>query len=178
MRLSVFSHKLHRVSAYVIAIPFLVILITGILLLLRKDLPFMRSGGEPNIKVEQIQKMEYVFNVIDDRFNVRFDDIKAVHLYINRGIYRVDDKQGKTYNLKADDLTTISTYVKKDTISNFIFRLHEGTIFGDFTLYFIYLPSSIFMMLLLFSGIYFLTIRIKKKFATKRQQKHQYFNKK
>lgn len=151
--------KIHRYSAYVVILPFMVILLTGIILLLRKDLPFM-SGGDAAFKIERFASIELVFAEMERR-GVSEDEIKTVALRKNKGLYTVTDSK-TIYSFRADTLELVNQQSANSSFRKIVFRLHEGTIGGGLTLYFIWLPTAIALLFLSGSGIYFLTLKRRK----------------
>lgn len=159
MKLIKTMSKIHRYAAYIVVLPFALILLTGIILLLRKDLPFM-SGGDATFKVERFVSIEDVFSEMAKR-GVSAEDIKTVALRKSKGLYTVTDSE-TIYSFKADTLALVDKQSANSSFRKIVFRIHEGTIGGDLTLYFIWLPTAIALLFLSGSGIYFLTLKRRK----------------
>jgi uncharacterized iron-regulated membrane protein len=152
--LRIFSRKAHRLGSIVIALPLLLVIGTGILLQLRKELPWVQpptkkgSGKEPTISMEQILSATRsvaetgVSNWADiDRVDVRPKDGIVKVLCRSRWEVQVDFRTGEVLQ---------SAYRRSELIEG----LHDGAWFSDSARVYLYLPVAVVLLGLWVSGLY------------------------
>ena len=120
MKLSVLSRKLHRWGAVLVAVPFLVVLVTGILLQLKKQIVWVqpptqkRTAKEPSVSFEQV--LAAVKGVPEaevstwkdiDRVDVRPKDGVMKVTCMNRYEVQVDFQTGEVVQVAYQALATL-----------------------------------------------------------------------
>ena len=154
MRLPALSRKLHRWGAIVAFAPIAVIVVTGFLLLLKKEVswiqpPTMRgSGGAPTVQFERILEaaraapgagIEGWKDV--DRLDVRPED----------GLVKVGGKNGM--EVQIDSITGEVLHVGRRR-SDLIESIHDGSWFWEGARLWVFLPCTIVLFGLWCSGVY------------------------
>ena len=163
------TRKIHRIGAIIIALPFLIILITGLLLQVKKDVAWVQPISQvgvsnvPIISFEQILKISTSVPEAEitswydiDRLDVRPDKGMVKVRAINHWEIQIDTKTGDILQVE---------FRRSDIIE----ALHDGSWFTDATKYWIFLPSGFIVLVLWVTGIYmyFLPILNKRRNAKK-----------
>lgn len=152
--MSKFWRKYHRLISIVIAIPFLITITTGILLLFRGQVAwispqFPEGSGELNISFDQILEAA---RTVPDLKVASWKDVSRITVR--------PDKGSITLRSKNSDLEIQIDGGSGDVIGEgvsrtpFIQSLHEGTIYGgNIGRFSVALPVALGVLLLLISGV-------------------------
>jgi hypothetical protein len=148
------NRKLHRWGAIIVALPFLVVLISGLLLQLKKQLPWVQPveqrvrGAVPALSLPQILE---IAKAVPEAGITHWDDVDRFDVRPAKGIVKV---QSNTHWELQLDLATgnvlQSAYRRSDLIESF----HDGSWFSDAAKLWIFLPSAVIVLGLWVTGIY------------------------
>ncbi len=163
------SRKLHRWGAVLIAVPLLLVICSGLLLQLKKQVAWiqpttMRGSGEtPNISMEQILRITSGHR--ECQVN-SWQDIERLDVQPGRSLVKVQCKNRWEIQIDLRDGSMLSSAYRR---SDFIESLHDGSFFGDTSKLAIFLPSGAILLGLWISGVYlwFLPIIVKRRKAKK-----------
>ncbi len=148
------SRKLHRWGALLTAIPVFLVISTGLLLQVKKEVPWVqpptkRGSGEPaNLPWAEI--LEIARSVPQAQIQ-SWDDIDRLDIRPDRSLIKIRSRNH--WELQVDwnsGAMLQSSYRRSDWIES----LHDGSLFGDFSKYFIFLPSGLILLGLWFTGVY------------------------
>ncbi len=148
------SRKIHRWGAIIIALPFLIVLISGIFLQLKKDVPWIQpitqSGVQPSPEISFEQILETAKTVPQAEIQT-WADIDRLDVRPTKGIVKV--RAVNNWEVQIDTYTgeILQTEFRR---TNIIESLHDGTWFHDNAKLWIFLPSSIIVLVLWITGIY------------------------
>ena len=154
MRFSTLNRKLHRWGAIISALPILVILISGIILQLKKDYDWIQppsckgKGQSPVVSFDRI--LEAASTVEEAKIN-GWSDIDRLDVQPGKGLVKVQAKN--SWEIQVDTETgeiLQSAYRLSDMIED----LHDGQFFHASVKMWVFLPSGIILLLLWISGIY------------------------
>lgn len=140
--------KLHRQLSIWVAVPFFLILVTGIVLQLRNSFEYLQPSvvkttvvpGQPVLTIEQ------VIEKLGDRKN----EIEQI-------IFR-PEKNNVSVRLKGEievQLNPQTGEILKEAKrrTSFLIELHQGSLFTKVGQYAIYFPAALILLFLLFSGV-------------------------
>lgn len=148
--------KIHRWGAILIALPFLIVLITGLLLQVKKEFSWIQPPSQkgsisyqtPEIGFQKILDISTSDPKADisswqdvDRLDVRPDD----------GIVKVRSVTGWELQIDLGTGTILSSMKRR---SDVIESIHDGSWFHDQAKLWIFLPSAIVVTILWITGIY------------------------
>jgi uncharacterized iron-regulated membrane protein len=158
---------MHFWLSIIVAIPFLIVLLTGVLLQVRKQVSWIQPPTQRGVSnIPQIS-MDSILQVVKKIPVAKVDDwgqISRMDVRPSKGIVKVQVKSGIEIQV---DLETAEVLQVAERNSDLIEALHEGTWFFDDANYWIFLPSSILMIGLLCSGFYLIfkgiVVRLKKR---------------
>ena len=147
------TRKLHRWGAVACAVPLLLVIGTGLLLQLKKQVtwvqPPTRKGEESNLPQTQWPDILAIATTVPDAGVNSWADVDRLDLRPSRGIVKVRCKN--RWELQLDIATGAvlsSTYRRSDLIES----LHDGSFFSDVAKLWIFLPSGIILMGLWVTG--------------------------
>ncbi|RNC85630.1 MAG: PepSY domain-containing protein [Balneola sp.] len=148
------TRKIHRWGAIIIALPFLIVLITGLFLQLKKDVAWIQPASMegvstiPSITFEEILEVSKTIPEAEisswahiDRLDVRPDKGMVKVRAINHWEIQIDTETGEV--LQAE-------FRRSDIIE----AMHDGSWFHDLAKHWIFLPTGIIVTILWITGIY------------------------
>ncbi len=154
MKATILNRKLHRWGSVLIAVPFLLILLTGLLLLLKKDVawiqPPTQRGSEttPSISFDRI--LEIATKI--DAAGIRdWGDVDRLDVRPSKGMVKVRAKNRVEVQI---DTATGQVLQVAQRRSDLIESLHDGTFFHDRVKLFVFLPCALVLLGMWCTGIY------------------------
>ena len=146
--------KFHRWGAVLVALPFLIVIVTGILLQLKKDWHWVQpptirgQGKEPTITFAQI--LAAVRSVSEAEVH-SWKDIDRIDVRPSHGNIKVTCKNRWEVQLDGQTGEILhSTYRRSDLIESF----HDGSWFSDSAKLWVFLPTAFIVLGLWITGIY------------------------
>jgi uncharacterized iron-regulated membrane protein len=152
------NRKAHFWGACVCAIPILIVIATGIVLQLKKELawvqpPTMRGSlGNPAITFEQI--LNTAKTVHEAEIN-NWEDIDRLDVRPKKGVIKIRSKN--RWEIQIDHQTgkvMQVAYRRSDLIES----IHDGSFFHDKVKIWVFLPSAIVLLTLWITGVYLFVI--------------------
>jgi len=148
------NRRLHRWGAIAIALPLLVVIGSGVVLQLKKDVDWI----QPPTKRGQGPPLTLTFDEILDlarqepRAEIQtWDDIDRLDVRPGRGVVKV--RSNNRWEIQFDTSTgetLSSTYRRSDLIES----IHDGSFFHNKAKLWIFLPSGVILLFLWITGIY------------------------
>jgi len=171
-----FNYANRRTHAWIsmcFAVPLVVVIITGILLQLKKQLPFVQPIERAGVTHEPVATpAQYLEAINRGKLDgaVTWKDVQRVDIRPSKGIAKVILKSDVEYQV---DLGTGHVLQRELRMSDFIESLHDGSFFaGDISKLGIFLPAAIGLLVLWVSGIYMfwlpLVVKLRKSRAAKK----------
>lgn len=152
----------------VVVVPSIVVFGTGLLLQLKKQLPWVQpaeqrgTGQEPSIDMAQVLEACRSNPAAGVR---EWSDIRRIDVRPSRGMMKVWTKSDHEVQIDAGTGRVLQVAYRR---SDMIESLHDGSYFGDRTKLWIFLPSGIVLVLLWASGVYLFWLPI----VVKRRRSH------
>jgi uncharacterized iron-regulated membrane protein len=146
--------KLHYWSSIVIAVPLLLVLVSGILLQLKKQVPWiqpptMRGNGKaPTISFERIlaAAKEVPGAAVSD-----WESIERLDVRPGKGIVKIRCKNSWEIQVDTHSGEVLqAAYRRSDQIED----IHDGTFIFDKAKLWVFLPASVLLLILWISGLY------------------------
>jgi uncharacterized iron-regulated membrane protein len=154
VNLRIWNRKLHRWGAVATALPFVLVLVTGLLLQLKKQLPWVQPPEQRTAARVPALSMAAILATAraEPRAGVReWSDIDRLDVRPSKGIVKVISTS--RWELQLDLATGAllqSTYRRSDLIES----LHDGSFFTDTAKLWIFLPSGLVVLGLWLTGVY------------------------
>ncbi len=164
------TRKLHRWAALICCVPLLLVILSGLLLQVKKQLPWIQpptqSAGHSDMSISWQQILDVVIRDPDAGVN-SWQDIDRLDVRPGKGIVKV---QCKTRQELQIDLGTgqvlSSTYRRSDLIES----LHDGSFFGEWAKLGVFLANGLLLLGLWISGAWLWYLPLKARAAKKRRQ--------
>lgn len=159
------SRKLHRWSGILIAVPLLLVIVTGLMLQLKKQItwvqPETKRGGSPELALSWAEILESTSSVTESGVE-SWDDIDRLDVRPSKGLVKVRCKN--RWEVQLDSVTgevLSSAYRRSDLIES----LHDGSFFSDFVKLYVFSANGFLLLGLWLTGawLWYLPIRAKRK---------------
>lgn len=150
----VFFRKTHRWGAFLVAAPFLLVVVSGLLLQLKKELSWVQPPTKKGRGKEPTLPMDELLAVVKDRREVgvsSWADIDRLDIRPKDGVVKVQCKN--RYEVQVDFQTGDVLQVEYRR-SDLIESLHDGSWFGEEAKLWVFLPAAAVVLGLWFTGMY------------------------
>jgi CubicO group peptidase (beta-lactamase class C family) len=154
MKLSIASRRLHRWGAVAVGLPFLVVICSGLLLQVKKQVTWVQPPEQrtavpvPSVPWETVLAAAQALPQAEVK---TWEDIDRVDVRPSKGILKVITKSRWELQLALADGTVLQTAYRR---SDFIETLHDGSFFGDAAKLWIFLPAGVVVFGLWLTGLY------------------------
>ncbi len=158
------SRKLHRWGAILTALPMLLVIVTGLLLQVKKQVTWVQPAtvkrGEMVPEVSWDAVLNAAKGVPEAAVN-SWDDIDRLDVRPSKGVVKVQCNNRWELQL---DLQTAEVVASNYRRSDIIESLHDGSFFSDAAKLWLFLPNGLILLGLWGTGIYlwFLPILVKR----------------
>jgi CubicO group peptidase (beta-lactamase class C family) len=154
MRLSLLSRRLHRWGAVLTALPLLLVIGSGLLLQVKKQVPWVQPVEQrtavrvPGLSWDLILAAA---QAMPEAGVTGWGDIDRIDVRPSKGILKVITTSRWEAQLALADGAVLQTAYRR---SDLIEHLHDGSFFGDPVKYWVFLPAGILLFGLWLTGIY------------------------
>ena len=159
-----FNRKTHYWGSILCALPILIVIGSGVVLLLKKDVDWIQppstqgSGSEPSLSFEQILT---VSKTVKEAKIQGWADIDRLDVRPRKGIVKVRANNDWEIQIDSQSNEILQVAYRR---SDFIESIHDGTFFHETVKLWVFLPSSLILLVLWITGLYlFLTMHFKKR---------------
>jgi uncharacterized iron-regulated membrane protein len=165
------SRKLHRWGAIAFCAPLLIVILSGILLQLKKHVAWVQpetaDAGHNRLQVSWQSMLEAVAKIPECEVR-SWSDVERLDVRPDRGIAKIQcrNRQEVQVDLASGDVLAVN-YRRSDLIE----MLHDGSIFGEIVKLGVFLPNAIALLFLWFTGLWlwYLPFRVNRKKHKRRQ---------
>ncbi|REL25889.1 PepSY domain-containing protein [Thalassotalea euphylliae] len=167
MKFATLNRTIHKWASLVIALPLLLVIVTGILLLVRKEFAILQPPTQHGIaKVPTIDFATILANTKTvDVANVNsWQDIDRLDVRPSKGVIKVRTKSSWEVQLDSETGKVLQVAYRN---SEFIESLHDGTFFQKQANLWLMLPVAIVLLLLWLTGLYLFCLPYYKKWRRK-----------
>ncbi len=163
------NRKVHYWGSIICAIPIVIVIATGIILILKKEIawvqpPTVRGEGKiPDVSFEQILT---ITKSVQKAGIQSWADVDRLDIRPGKGVIKVRGKNQWEIQIDHNSLKILHVAYRR---SDFIESIHDGSYFHDYAKLGVFLPSAIILFVLLVTGLYlfFKTFFTKKKSTKK-----------
>jgi len=148
------QRRLHRIGALISALPVLVILLSGLLLQLKKDVDWIQpptrtgSGSTPELPFEDLLQ---VVRAVPSAEVEDWQDIERLDVRPDRGVIKVRARNRMEVQVDATSGEVLQVAHRR---SDLIESLHDGSWFFSGAKLWLFLPAGLLLLLLWVSGVY------------------------
>jgi uncharacterized iron-regulated membrane protein len=167
--LNKWTRKLHRWGALLTFIPLLLVIVTGLLLQVKKEVPWVQPPTRKGSVKEPRVAWETVLSVCQQEPQAgieSWEDISRLDIQPGKGIIKVQTAKHWELQLDLADGKLLSSNYRR---SDWIEQLHDGSFFGDWAKLWLFLPNGLVLLGLWLTGAYlwYLPFYAKRKKARK-----------
>jgi uncharacterized iron-regulated membrane protein len=148
------SRKIHRWGSILIALPFLVVLISGLLLQVKKEVAWVQPPTQSGVSTDLEISFEDIIKIsssVEKAGIKQWEDVDRLDVRPDKGIVKV--RGVNNWEIQIDTKTGDVLQVEFRR-SGIIEALHDGSWFHDSAKLWIFLPSGIIVTILWITGIY------------------------
>ena len=148
------NRKVHYWGALVVALPVLIVIVTGILLLLKKDIDWLQpptAAGQGNVPTLSVARILEVSKSVPEAGIAGWADIDRVDLRPRKGVLKV--RARNSWEIQIDHQTGEVLHVAYRR-SDLIEALHDGSFFHAAAKLWVFLPASVVLLALWVTGVY------------------------
>ena len=154
MRFARPSRKFHRIGAVVSAVPVLIVLVTGLVLQLKKEISWIQpptaKNDAPGLEIAFDDVLAAIRTVPEAGLQ-SWEDVDRLDVRPGKGIIKVRGKNRWEVQVSATSGKVLQTAYRR---SDFFEELHDGSWVGEGSKLWIFLPSAIILLILWFTGAY------------------------
>lgn len=168
---NIWSRGIHRWGAILVALPLLLIIGSGLLLQLKKQIPWVQpptKRGAEKVPTLSFEEILAAAARAPEAGIQSWADISRLDVQPGRGMVKVQAKNH--WEVQVDTATgeILQTRYRR---SDLIESLHDGSFFGDNAKLAIFLPAGILLFVLWVTGIYlWLLPSLARRFAVRRRR--------
>lgn len=154
MKFNILNRKIHYWLSFVVAVPILIVIVSGLLLQTKKHFSWIQpeelrgASRTPLISLPEV--LEVSKSVAEAEIET-WDDINRVDVRPSRGMLKVWAKNNWEIQIDAETGAILQTAYRR---SDIIESIHDGSFFSDAVKMWIFLPAGIILLLLWLTGIY------------------------
>lgn len=153
MRLSPLSRKLHYWASALVALPVLLVIVTGLMLQVKKQVPWVQPPerrGTGTAPVVDFDRVLEACRGVPEAAVAGWDDVARMDVRPSRGLIKVSCKNGVEVQLDAGTGAVLQAAVRR---SDWIESLHDGSFFSDGVKLGVFLPSCLVLLGLWLTGL-------------------------
>lgn len=148
------SRKLHRWGAILIAVPTLLVISTGLLLQLKKEISWVQpptaKGSNAGLTISWNEILSAVQSI--EQVDIQsWEQIDRLDVRPAKGIVKVRCKNRWEVQLDANDAAVLSVAYRR---SDLIESLHDGSFFSDYAKLYVFFANGVVLFILWLTGIY------------------------
>ena len=160
MKLSKLSRTFHRWGSILILLPLMIIIVSGIILQLKKEFAFIQpptqagTGSQLSISFDRILE---VAKTVRQAEIASWDDIDRLDVRPGKGMVKVRGKNRWEIQIDAQTGEVLQVAVRR---SDLIESIHDGTYFHDSFKLWVFLPAGLILAVLALTGLHLFCFRI------------------
>jgi uncharacterized iron-regulated membrane protein len=152
-RLKATNRNIHHWGSIAIALPLAIVIVSGVLLLLKKDVDWIQP---PTIKGEQsgvtlgFDEVLSIARTVPEAGVQTWDDVDRLDVRPDKGMLKVRANSSWEIQIDANSGAILQVaYRRSDVIES----IHDGSFFADFTKLWLFLPAAIVLAVLWITGM-------------------------
>ncbi|GAB5406615.1 MAG: hypothetical protein Aurels2KO_48460 [Aureliella sp.] len=163
------SRKLHRWGAVLTAIPLLVVIVSGLLLQVKKQVAWVQPPTERGSESDQNPRQDWAAILdackqLDEPEIDGWSSIDRIDVRPGKGMCKVQSKNGWEVQLDLASGEVLATAYRR---SDLIESLHDGSFFADAAKLWVFLPNGIILLALWFTGAWLWYLPLSRRKATR-----------
>jgi uncharacterized iron-regulated membrane protein len=158
MKFGKFNRVFHRWGAIIVALPVLIVIVTGIILQLKKEFVWIQPAtqkGNANELALSFDRILEIAKSVPEAEIESWDDIDRLDVRPSKGMLKIRAINRHEIQLDTDTGGILQVAYRR---SDFIESIHDGSFFHDKVKLWIFLPSAVILLGLWITGIYLFII--------------------
>ena len=154
MKVAKLNRVVHRWGSLLVAVPVLVVILTGLLLLLKKEFAWIQPPTQRGASEELALSFDEILKICKSVPEARiatWADIDRLDVRPAKGMLKVRATNSWEIQLDAGTGEVLQVAYRR---SDLIEILHDGSFFHDKVKLFVFLPSAVVLLILWGTGIY------------------------
>ncbi|MCU0715349.1 MAG: PepSY domain-containing protein [Pirellula sp.] len=155
MRLPILNRRIHYWGTLAVAIPLFIVMTTGILLQLKKEIPWVQpSERKGNGKVPTVTFEEMFVKIQSEPGfeHLTWEDVKRIDVRPSKGIAKWTLSGDWEFQVDSETAQVLQSAIRR---SDWIEAMHDGSYFGgDAAKYGVFLPAALALALMWGSGLW------------------------
>jgi len=160
LKLNFLNRKVHYWASIIVAVPILIVIVSGILLQTKKQFSWIQpqeqrgTGKSPSISLAQVLEIS---KTVPEAEIKTWDDINRLDVRPSRGMLKVWSKTNWEIQIDTETGAILQTAYRR---SDIIEAIHDGSFFHENIKLLIFLPAGIILLILWITGIYLFVLPI------------------
>ena len=154
------TRKIHRRGAFLVSLPFLIVIISGLLLQVKKEVEWIQPSTE-EVAIDTLalsfSDILRISQSVEEAHISRWSDINRLDVRPDKGVVKVRSENQWEIQIDLERGTVLKTAYRR---SDIIEQLHDGSWFHDAAKLWIFLPAGIIVLILWLSGMYLFFVPI------------------
>ena len=155
-----FNHLFHRWASVAVAVPLLLVIVTGMLLLFKKESSWIQPASQRGSSQELALGFNQILDIaktVPEAGIGSWDDIDRLDVRPSKGMLKVraENRREIQIDTRTGEILQVA-YRRSDLIES----LHDGSFFHNKVRLWIFLPAALVLLGLWFSGIYLFALHI------------------
>ena len=161
--------KIHYWGAFIAAIPILIVIITGIMLQIKKQWTWVQPRTVKGTTKKPTLTFEHILDAVrkTEAQISSWEDIDRLDVRPSKGIVKIRGKNNWEIQLDFHTGEVLQIAYRR---SDFIESIHDGSFFHDQAKLWVFLPSALILFVLWLTGMYLFALPIWRR-AQKRKKK-------
>jgi len=166
-----FNRLFHRWGSIIVAVPLLLVILTGMLLLLKKESSWIQPVSQRGSSQELALKFDQVLEIaktVPEAHIGSWDDIDRLDVRPAKGMVKVraENRWEIQIDTRTGEILQVA-YRRSDLLES----LHDGSFFHDKVRLWVFLPAAVVLLGLWLSGSYLFVLHIHYKKINRRSLK-------
>ena len=154
MKLAKLSRKLHRWGSIIALLPVTIIIVSGVLLQLKKEVPYIQPPTQPGTGSQLSVSFERILGVartVPQAEIASWDDVDRLDVRPGKGMVKVRGKNRWEIQIDAQTGDVLQVAVRR---SDLIESIHDGSYFHDRFKLWVFLPAGLVLAILVITGVH------------------------
>ena len=154
------TRKIHRWGAFLVSLPFLIVIVTGLLLQVKKEVEWIQPSTE-EVAIDHLSlsfdEILQISKEVKEAEISDWSDINRLDVRPDKGVVKVRSENQWEIQIDLERGTVLKTAFRR---SDIIEQLHDGSWFHDAAKLWVFLPAGIIVLILWLSGMYLFFVPI------------------
>ena len=151
--LTTLNRKIHHWVSIAIALPLAIVLVTGVLLLLKKDLHWIQpptTKGEQKGLALEFDQILVIARTVPEAGIETWADVDRLDVRPGKGMLKLRAENSWEIQIDANSGRVLQVAYRR---SDLIESIHDGSFFGDYAKLWIFLPAALIVIGLWITGM-------------------------